>query len=267
MTVRYRLGPLLAGLVLLPLAGCGDDQDTLTVLAAASLADTFGELATTFEEQHPGVDVRVSFGSSTTLAQQAADGAPGDVLATADERAMKLAVDSGEVVGPPQVFATNSLALVTPPDDPAGVDGVADLDREGVDFVTCVATAPCGALARDLLADARVDRDPVSEEVDVKAVLARVVDGEADAGIVYRSDAVGAGDQVSTAPLSGVSPVTAYPVARLSDDGLARAFVDLVLGEQGQAVLAEAGFGRPGGPAEREESGAAESLDPEADDG
>jgi molybdate transport system substrate-binding protein len=229
------------------------------VLAAASLTDTFTDLAATFEEQHPGVEVRVSFGSSTTLAHQAADGAPGDVLATADERSMQVAVDAGAVIGSPQVFASNELSLVTPADDAAGVDGVVDLDREDVDFVTCVATAPCGALARELLANARVEREPVSEEVDVKAVLARVVDGEADAGIVYRSDAVAAGDRVSTAPLRGLTPSTLYPVARLSDDGPAQDFIDLVLSEPGQAVLAEAGFGQA--------PGRVPGLDPDTGDG
>jgi molybdate transport system substrate-binding protein len=214
------------------------------VLAAASLTDTFAELAATFEEQHPGVEVRLSFGSSTTLAQQAADGAPGDVLATADEEAMRLAEDAGVVVGRPQVFATNALSLVTPPDDPAGVDDLADLDRADVDYVTCVQTAPCGALARDLLAEAGIDHEPVSEEVDVKAVLGRVVDGEADAGIVYRTDTRAAGDAVSTARLPGISPLALYPVAPLTDDDTAAAFVDLVLGEEGQAVLTAAGFGR-----------------------
>lgn len=222
----------------------GADDGTVTVLAAASLTGSFTELAEVFEQQHPGTEVELSFGSSTTLAQQAVDGAPGDVLATADERAMRLAVDGG-VAHRPQVFATNSLALVTPPDDPGGVDELADLDQPGVDLVTCVPTAPCGALAVELLEQHGVDARPVSEEVDVKAVLARVASGEADAGIVYRTDARAAGDAVSAVRLPGGGVATDYPVATLTDRDLAQDFVDLVLGRRGRAVLARAGFGPP----------------------
>jgi len=182
-------------LLLLPLTACGGgaDDQTLTVLAAASLTGTFTELAQTFEDEHPGVTVELVFGSSTTLAEQAADGAPGDVLATADEKSMTLAEDGNALGASPAAFVSNRLTLVTPPDNPARIDSLTDLDSPGVDYVVCADTAPCGAAAVAVLTDAGITAAPASQEVDVKAVLARVVQGEADAGLVYRTDAVAAG--------------------------------------------------------------------------
>ncbi|MCY7399351.1 MAG: molybdate ABC transporter substrate-binding protein [Nocardioides sp.] len=240
---------LAALLLLLPLAGCGgpDDEQTITVLAAASLTETFTELAATFEDEHPGIEVELVFGSSTTLAEQAVDGAPGDVLATADEKSMTLAEDA--LADGPDGFVGNRLALVTPPDNPAGIDGLDDLDDAGVDWVTCVATAPCGAVAAALLESAAIENPPASEEVDVKAVLARVVQGEADAGLVYRTDAVAAGDAVTEIPTADADAFsTTYFVARLlSDDAdradLAAEFVTLVRSNQARQVFEKAGFG------------------------
>lgn len=240
--VRRGAAVALAALVALPVASCGnDDEHTLTVLAAASLTGPFRELAGIYEARHPGVEVRLSFGSSTTLAQQVVDGAPGDVLATADDRAMQLAVDAEAVVGEPEPFVRNSLVIVTPRDNPADVTGPADLDRPGVDWVACVETAPCGALADDVLADADVGQAPVSQEIDVKAVLARVVAGEADAGLVYRSDAVAAGDAVQTFPLPG-GHANSYRIGALDDSAAAADFLELVTGAPGRQVLQRAGF-------------------------
>lgn len=233
-------------LLLIGGAACSGEQgeQTLTVLAAASLTGTFTELAETFEEEHPRVEVELVFGSSTALAEQLADGAPGDVLATADTRAMRVADAAGAIAGAPEPFALNSLVLVTPPDNPADVVSVASLRRTEVDWVTCVETAPCGALARTVLQLHGIRRHPVSEEIDVKAVLARVVAGEADAGLVYRTDALAAGDDVFTVePDDGAS--TTYEIATVGDEPAARQFVDLVLSEAGRAVLHEAGFDEP----------------------
>ena len=241
----------LALLLLLPIAACGSDTEdqTLTVLAAASLTETFTELAGTFEDEHPGVDVRLVFGSSTTLAEQAGDGAPGDVLATADEASMRVAEDADALGGTPEPFASNRLTLVTPPDDPAGISALGDLDRPGVDYVVCAVTAPCGAIAARLLEAADVSRPPASEELDVKAVLARVVQGEADAGLVYRTDAVAAGDEVAEVMIDDADAfATSYAIAPLHHDSDARAelaaeFVTLVTSGSTQRLLEEAGFG------------------------
>ena len=241
----------LALVLLLPVSACSNDGEdqTLTVLAAASLTETFTELAARFEDEHPGVDVRLVLGSSTTLAEQAGDGAPGDVLATADEASMRVAEEAGALAGTPEPFASNRLTLVTPPDDPAGVSALADLDRPDVDYVVCVATAPCGAIARPLLEAAGVSRPPASEEVDVKAVLARVVQGEADAGLVYRTDAIAAGDEVAEVVIEDADAfATSYVIAPLRHDSdaraeLAAAFVTLVRSTSAQRLLEEAGFG------------------------
>ena len=236
--------------------GTGDDR-TLTVLAAASLTETFTELAETFEAEHEGVEVELVLGASTALAEQVVDGAPGDVLATADERSMQTAEAADALSATPEAFATNTLTLVTPPDNPAGIDSLTDLASPDVDFVACAATAPCGALAAELL-DQLLDQEgvaaePATEEVDVKAVLARVSQGEADAGLVYRTDAVAAGDDVTEVPIeAAAAPATTYLVAPLrSAEGeradLAAEFVSLVAGDEGQQLLADAGFGEVDG--------------------
>lgn len=247
---RKNLGIALALLALGPLlSACGgeEDQQTITVLAAASLTDTFEQLAADFEASHEGVDVRLAFDSSATLAAQAAEGADADILATADTTTMGEASDAGAVRGEATVFATNTATLVVPADNPADITTVTDLDRDGVVYVVCVETAPCGKAAAALLPAAGVTAPPASEEVDVKAVLAKVTSGEADAGVTYVTDAVAAGDAVRTVELPGAEDARQeYPIALLTqtaEPDLAQEFLDLVLSEQGRQVLAEAGFG------------------------
>ena len=237
-------------LLLLPLTACGGgdeggDDQTLTVLAAASLTETFTELAATFEDDHPGVEVALVFGSSTTLAEQAVDGAPGDVLATADSRAMDVAVDGDITSDEPQPMALNELVIVTPPGNPADVTGLGSLAQPGVDWARCASSAPCGALADTALALRASQAEPVTEEVDVKAVLARVVAGEVDAGLVYRTDALAAGADVEMVETGPAAPSTTYEISSLDGSAAASEFVELVLGEAGQAVLGDAGFQAP----------------------
>lgn len=242
-----RVAAVLAALALvLPLAACSQDEEqTVTVLAAASLTETFTTLAQQFEDEHPGVTVKLAFDSSATLAQQVIEGAPADVLATADQATM----DSAEaaLAGEPRVFATNTMVLVTPPDNPAGISGLADL--ADTQWVECVPTAPCGKVAAAILDDAGITAEPVSLEPDVKAVLGKVTEGEADAGLVYATDAKAAGADVATVQIPGAEDhVTTYPIATVDQSGdvdLAQAFVDLVLSAEGSQVLADAGFGPP----------------------
>lgn len=246
MNPARRVAAALA--LVLPLSACGGEEDTdrtLTVLAAASLTDSFEDLATVFEAEHPGVEVRLAFDSSATLAQQALEGAPADVLATADARTMADA--SGALAAEPRVFATNRLVLVTPAGNPAGVTSLADLEGDGVTWVACVEEAPCGAVAAELTGE--VSSQPASREVDVRAVLTRVTEDEADAGLVYRSDAVAAGDAVEVFRIPGSGDAeTEYQVAPLEQaqqPGLARQFADLVVSREGRTLLAAAGFGAP----------------------
>ena len=253
---RRALALLTLPVLVLPLASCGSDDGasgdgggntTITVLAAASLTDTFTDLAAQFEDEHDGVTVRLAFDSSATLAEQALGGAPADVLATADTATMDGATEA--LAADPQVFATNTMVLALPADNPADVGAYDDLASGQVTYVVCVDTAPCGKVAAALIESTGLEAEPSSLEVDVKAVLAKVTTDEADAGFVYASDAVAAGDDVTTVEIPGAAEqVTSYPIAPLvqsQEATLAQAFVDLVLSGAGQRTLTDAGFGPP----------------------
>lgn len=237
--------------LLLSLAGCGSGQDEggarakLTVLAASSLSDVYPELATRFEEKNDA-DVTFSFGSSTDLAAQAADGAPGDVLATADETSMKVAEDAG-VTGDVTDFATNVMVIVTPAGNPAGIESLDDLD--GTTWVRCADEVPCGRVAESVLEDHDITAEPASLEEDVRSTLDKVISGEADAGLVYASDAVAAGSDVETIEIPGADKeLTTYFITTLeqsADSDLAEKWVDLVTSDEGEAALKDAGFGLP----------------------
>jgi molybdate transport system substrate-binding protein len=262
MKTRRILSLTLSVVAALALAGCGSsgsgdsgsggsakETGTMNVLAASSLTETFTTLAKQFEADHPGVKVRLAFDSSATLAEQVTQGAPADVLATADTSTMQTVVDATGVVGTPRVFATNHLQLVVPADNPAGIRKFADIARRGVKFVVCVDTAPCGKLAATVLQATGITAKPVSEEVDVKSVLSKVELGEADAGLVYATDAIAGGDKVKPVDIpTSNQNLNTYPIAALSGarkPALAKAWVDLVTSATGQQVLADAGFGKP----------------------
>jgi molybdate transport system substrate-binding protein len=246
-----RIAGLAALLLVLPLAGCGEDDGNttprkLTVLAASSLTDVFAKIAPDFQAANDGAEVAFSFGSSTDLAEQAADGAPGDVLATADGTSMQVAEDAGVATGV-QSFATNVLVLVTPPDNPAGIESLADL--EGATWVRCADDVPCGRVALSVLDANGITAEPASLEEDVRATLDKVASGEADAGLVYATDAVAAGDAVSTIEIPGAEEQpTSYFITTLEDPDdadLANKWVDFLTSEEGRAALTEAGFGLP----------------------
>lgn len=254
MTRLPALAAAGAGLAL-GLTGCASadsatSEQTLTVLAASSLAGTFTDLAAEFEGEHPGVDVKVVLDSSATLAQQAIEGAPGDVLATADRATMDRARTGHGTQSAPRQFATNVVVLAVPKDNPAGIHAVGDLDRDGVDYLTCVPTAPCGAAAAALLEKDGITREPVSQEVDVKSVLAKVEAGDADAGLVYRTDVTASAGKVTGIDVPGAadSPNTYWvAITATSKQGsLARAWIDFLTGSHGRAVLTTAGFGTVG---------------------
>lgn len=246
--------PVLVLSLVLPLSACGSDDEgdaasdtTITVLAAASLTETFTDLAEQFEAEHDGVTVKLAFDSSATLAQQALEGAPADVLATADTSTMDSATDA--LAADPEIFATNSLVMITPKDNPAALTGFEDLASADASYVICVDTAPCGKVAAALIAANGLDAEPASLEIDVKAVLAKVISDEADAGFVYATDAFAAKDDVTSFPIPGSEEqITSYPIAALdqsTEGDLAQEFVDLVLSTQGQETLTAAGFGSP----------------------
>ncbi len=243
----------LVGLVAV-LAGCGsaagqDGGRELTVFAAASLTEAFTGLGEQFEADNPGVTVRFNFGASSDLAQQIVNGAPADVFAAASESTMATVADTGAVVGPPTVFATNVLRIVTAPGNPEGIASFADLARPDLAVVVCAPQVPCGAAAEKIEQATGVTLSPVSEEPDVKSTLGKVTTGNADAGLVYVTDVTGAGDDVQGVPFPEADrAVTNYPIAVLADapqPALAAAFQDLVTGERGRNALRAAGFGAP----------------------
>jgi len=238
------------------LAACGSGsgsadeapEQTLTVLAAASLTATFTALAADFEADHDGVEVELSFGGSSDLVAQVQQGAPADVVATADTANMDK-LTSEDLVAERVDFATNRLEIAVPPGNPAGVTSLQDLAKPGLALVTCAPQVPCGAAAAQVAEEGGVTLAPVSEEQAVTDVLGKVASGEADAGLVYVTDVQAAGDDVEGIEFPESRAVTnTYPVAVVADSDrvdLAADFVSLLTGERGRAVLSDAGFGRP----------------------
>lgn len=238
----------LVGTVLTGCASSGK-QARLTVLAAASLTDVFTKLGHRLEESEQDVEVRFSFAASSTLARQVVEGAPADVIATADESTMRVIVDAGEAEGTPTKFASNVLEIAVPAGNPAGVQGLADLADSDVKVALCAVEVPCGAAAEKLLAASGVVVHPVTYGPDVTATLAQVRLGEVDAALVYRTDVVTAEDEIDGIPVANADLARNSDVLTVLHDAdqpeLAREFVDLVTSEYGQEVLAAAGFGPP----------------------
>lgn len=221
----------------------------ITVFAAASLKSTFTELGAQLEAANPGTKVNLNFAGSSDLVTQLTQGAPGDVFASADEKNMTKAVDGGLVAGDPVNFATNTLTIVTPPGNPKGIASFADLAKPDTSVVVCAPQVPCGSATEKVEEATGVTLAPVSEESAVTDVLGKITSGQADAGLVYVTDAKGAGDKVTEVPFPESSgAVNTYPIAVLGEAGnpaTAQVFVDFVTGPEGQKVLAEAGFAAP----------------------
>lgn len=220
------------------------EQQTVTVYAAASLKRAFEELKTAFEAEHEGMTVeQIVTDGSSTLATQIVEGAPADVFASADEKNMATVADAG-LAADPQLFATNTLVVAVPAGNPAGVQGLDDLATATT--VLCAPEVPCGAASAELLELAGVSVTPASLEQNVTAVLEKVASGDADAGLVYATDVIGDDAVESFAPEGADEVVNRYPIAALRGAAhpvAAQAFVDFILGEAGQKVLAEHGFG------------------------
>lgn len=223
-----------------------DGADTLTVLAAASLTEAFPEIGKAFEDAHSGTSVQFSFAGSQELVAQVDGGSPADVLALAGTGSLD-ALKAG--TGEPVVFAHNLLAIIVPPGNPAGVHTLADLAKPDVKVALAGPDVPAGAYAQEMFANARLHVTPVSEEVDVKAVVTRVAIGGADAGVVYVTDAKAAADQVDMVRVpSRLNVIATYPAVTLDaseNADLAAQFVQFLLGDQAQQILREHGFTGP----------------------
>lgn len=217
---------------------------TVTVLAAASLTNSFDVIKTDFEAANPGVTVEVSYGSTATLVQQVNNGAPANVLASAGQSAVEPLQKS--LVKSSSVFATNVLEIAVPPTNAAGVTSINDLAKPTVKVVLCADTVPCGKAAAATFKKARVVPNVVSKEIDVKATLAKVTLGEADAAVVYHSDVVAAKDAVKGIEIpSQYNTTLRYPIVTLSDDAATKAFVAYVLSSKGLMTVQSFGLGTP----------------------
>jgi molybdate transport system substrate-binding protein len=235
-----------------------EEGGELTVFAAASLTDAFGMIADELEAANEGLSITYNFAGSQALVTQLAEGAEADVFASANNTQMAAAEENGSIAGEPVTFVHNELAIVTPADNPAGIETAADLGDEGLRLVLAQAEVPVGRYSRESVCNmnddtadfgedfaGRVAANVVSEEEDVRDVLAKVQLGEADAGIVYVSDANIAGDEVTLIEIPAEFNVIAtYPIATVTegDAALGEAFIAYVLSPEGQATLEEFGF-------------------------
>ncbi len=232
---------------------------TLTVLAAASLTESFKEMGKLFESQNTGVTVSISFAGSQALAQQLDQGAPADVFASASKKYMDAAVTSMRVnKDDGKVFVKNALVVIFPKDNPAGLKTLQDLAKPGLKIDLEDKLVPAGQYSLDFLDKAIKDpgfapsfkdnvlKNVVSYETDVKAVVSKVSLGEADAGVVYITDYNAAADKLGKLDIpDALNTIASYPIAPVADSknaDLANAFVALVLSPEGQAIMAKYGF-------------------------
>lgn len=222
---------------------------SLTVLAAASLTETFTAIGEQFELANPGTTVTFSFAGSSTLATQINQGAPADVFASASESTMDDVVEAGNIEGTPVTIATNQLVIAVPTGNPLGIGSLADLAKPGVTVALCAEQVPCGAAAVSALAAASVTVTPVTLEQDVRSALSKVRLGEVDSALVYTTDIASAASEVEGVSFpESANAITTYPiavVAQTTNTTAARAFVSYVSSAQGQSVLSAAGFGSP----------------------
>jgi len=250
---------LASTLLLLATAACASDTETpttaasmvpavsgsVTVFAAASLTEAFGDLQATLKTSTPGLSVTFSFAGSGALVTQVEQGAPADVIATADTLSMKRLTDAG-LVQATTTFARNRLEILVEPGNPKGITGLADLSRTDLKLVVGDETVPFGRFSAQALQAAGVTVEPVSKEPDVKSAVAKVTRGEADATIVYVTDVKAAGSKGQGVEIPDAQNVVAeYPIAIVkatTNRAAAAAFVDAVVSGPGQAALASRGF-------------------------
>ncbi len=237
-------------------ASCGADgsgsatvSGAVTVFAAASLTAAFTDIGAAFMVDRPDATVTFNFAASSELAAQIGQGAPADVFASADLNSMSKLTDAGSTATEPVVFATNLAEIIVEPGNPRGITGVADLENEEMIVVLCAPEVPCGAYAAQILENAGVTVTPKSLEENVKAVVTKVMLGEADAGIVYATDVIAAGaDAAGVMIPAGINVAAEYPIAVTKEapnrEG-AQAFVDFVSSDRGQRILASYGFLAP----------------------
>jgi molybdate transport system substrate-binding protein len=254
---------IAAAALLLVVSGCGSSDEgsspsstsstdgggKLIVFAAASLKKSFTEIGENFKTDNPGTEIEFSFAGSSDLVTQLTQGAPADVFASADTKNMDKAAQAELLAGDPVNFASNTLTIVAAPGNPKKIASFRDLTQPGLSVVVCAPQVPCGSATEKVEQATGVQLNPVSEESQVTDVLNKVTTGQADAGVVYVTDAQGAGDKVTAVPFpESADAVNTYPIAVLEQSKnpeLAQKFVDAVNDEAGQKVLNAAGFAKP----------------------
>ena len=237
--------------------GAGKATGKVTVLAAASLQGAFEEIEKTVEKDNPGLDISFDFQGSQDLVASLAGGNSADVLATANNSTMKTAADQ-KLVGNQTEFATNVLTLIVPKGNPKKITGL-DSSLEGANLVICAPEVPCGEATKKLAEAQGITLKPVSEEQKVTDVRGKVESGEADAGIVYTTDAAAAKDKADKIDIPDGGVVNHYPIAQTAEPenpAGAQVFIDAVTGKAGQEILAKHGFGKPGSTAAGASAGA-----------
>jgi molybdate transport system substrate-binding protein len=255
-TCRLALAAMLS---IALISGCSSSGQTsqstapaggkIIVFGAASLKKSFTEIGERFKTDNPGSSVEFSFAGSSDLVTQLTQGAQADVFASADTANMDKAAQGDLLAGDPVNFASNTLTIAVAPGNPKNITSFQDLTKPGLNVVVCAPQVPCGSATLKVEQATGVKLAPVSEESSVTDVLNKVTTGQADAGLVYVTDVMGAGDKVTSVPFPESSgAVNTYPIAVLKGSKnaeLARKFVDLVTGEAGQKILDAAGFGKP----------------------
>ena len=221
----------------------------IQVLAATSLTKAFDELGAAFTAANPEAKANFVFAGSNDLATTVNEGGPADVFASADQNNMKKVTDAGNTAGVPTIFATNLLAIMVQPGNPKGIAGVADLANPDLTVITCDPAVPCGAYAQQIFTAAGVTVTPKSLEENVGGVVTKVKAGEADAGIVYATDVLAAGDQAAGIEIpTDINVIAQYPIVTVkqtTNPATAQAFIDFVLSDAGQQILAKFGFTGP----------------------
>ena len=249
---------LAAAALLLALGGtaCGssgrdDGGPTLRVFAASSLTEVFTALAEEFEAGHEDVEVVLTFGGSPSLVAQLEQGATADVLATADAESMRSALGVETVIAPTEVFARNRLTILVGRGNPRGIDDLEDLAADDVLVAVCAAEVPCGRVTERALDRVGLPRPRGTREESVKGVVAKVVLGEVDAGLVYATDArtVAAETDVVDFPGADDEALTTEAVVGVTADAaagdLARSWIELLRSDAGRRVLVDHGFLEP----------------------
>ena len=228
----------------------GKLSGTVTVFAATSLTDAFNQIGAAFEKANPGVTVKFNYQGSSSLATSINQGAPADVFASAAPANMTTVTDAGNAVGTPKIFASNTGEILVETGNPKKITSVKDLANPAIKVVVCAPEVPCGHVAQEIFTNAGVTVKPVSEETNVGGVVTKVTLGEADAGIVYVTDAKENASKATGVPIpANQNATTEYPIVQVKDAPNAKAadaFISYVLGPDGQQVLASFGFMPPG---------------------